>query len=305
VYSGWPPNLNTQLGLSEMFQFISSTCKGIGMVAFCFISGLLVAYSFDKIEAKSKSYTNNNWKNFITKKFRRLLIPAIIWGIVYAVFFKDYMLTEYSPSFINGTHLWFLPMLFLLMLCISPVMYNKYLWVIPILIFCYFLLNSYSRTTEEFVLYFPSFVCGFLFWASYRRIKSNRNIIKYISLGLPITGGFLVYASLGHFNSIFLSYAIYLVVVAVSILLFKHFANIFSTLFDWKPISFATEQSFQIYIVHQFVIILFSFLNLPFLETASVASVIVYFSVAFIGSLVVAYIFSLLMARYSLLKYVF
>ncbi len=301
VYSGWPPNLNVSSGLPESFQVISSACKGIGLIAFCFISGMLVSYSFDKINKNSN--VHKNWIRFILKKFKRLIVPAITWGIIYAVFFNDYMI-EYSPQFINGTHLWFLPMLFLLMLVVSPVMYNKYLWIIPPVIFCCFFLHSYSRTTNEFVIYFPSFVCGYFFSVlecKGQRCGSFRKLI-YI---LPIAGCILMYLMLSLYYSTLFSYAIYLIVVIGLIITFKHFSKAISSFFELSPIKFATKESFTIYIIHQFVIILFSFLNIAFLSTASAASVIIYFIVTFSGSSAIAYIFSLLKEKYKLIEYVF
>lgn len=304
VYEGWPPNLNVNIGLPASFQMVSSICKGIGLIAFCFISGMLVYYSFTKVSAANASIFSG-WKKFMTKKFRRLIVPAVIWGLVYAVFFGDYMLTEYLPNCINGTHLWFLPMLFLLMLAISPVLFSKYLWIIPVILLCIFILHPFSRTTNEFILYFPAFVCGFLFYANECRNK-DRNVIKRIFTTVAvISSGVIFYILLGHFGDLFIKYGIYLLVVASLVLLFKYLSHRLSAFYNLLPVKFATDNAFIIYIVHQFVIILLALLDIELLAKASVLSVLIYFIVAFGGCLAIAHIFNLLGRQYKVVEYLF
>lgn len=303
VYEGWPPNINVNIGLPASFQTISYVCKGIGMVAFCFISGMLVYYSFIKVAATSKiRYTG--WKNFIIKKFRRLIVPALIWGAFYAVFFGDYMLTEYSPSFINGTHLWFLPMLFLLMLAVSPMLFCKHLWIVPILMLGLFFLHPFSRTTNEFVLYFPAFICGFFFYANECR-KTEGVIKKVASTAAVILSGVIFYLILGRFGDLFIKYGIYLFVVATLLLIFKHVSSGLYHFFDLRPVRYATDNAFAIYIVHQFVIILIALSDISFLSTATVSNVLTYFIVTLCGSLAIVYVVSFLSRRYKVVEYLF
>lgn len=303
VYEGWPPNINVNIGLPASFQTISSVCKGIGMVAFCFISGMLVYYSFIKVAATSKiMYTG--WKNFIIKKFRRLIVPALIWGAFYAVFFGDYMLTEYFPNFINGTHLWFLPMLFLLMLAVSPMLFSKHLWIVPILMLGLFFLHPFSRTTNEFVLYFPAFICGFLYYANECR-KTEDVIKRVVSTAAVILSGVIFYLLLGRFGEIFTNYGIYLFVVAILVIVFKHVSSDLYRFFNLQAVRYATDNAFAIYIIHQFVIILIALSDISFLSTATVSNVLIYFIVTLCGSLAIVYVVTFLSRRYKVVEYLF
>ena len=307
VYSGWPPNLDVILGLPDSFQVLSSVCKGIGLVSFCMISGMLVSYSFTKYNSNKNIY--DNWSRFIIKKFKRLIIPAIVWGVVYALFFNRYMLHVHFPSFINGTHLWFLPMLFLLMLGISPVVFNRALWVIPLFMYICFFLNPFSRTTNEFVNYFPSFVCGYFFYRliadkGLHKLNIKLNIKDLLYKAFPIIGCITVYFLLSKYYDFYFSYAIYLISVIVLLTVFNHLTKQLSRFFELKAAKFATKESFTIYIVHQFVIILLSFLDIPILSSASVASVLIYFIACFCCSSVIAYILSSLREKYRLIEFV-
>ena len=77
--------------------------------AMVFISGLLLGYK------TAQNPESLNFQTCIIKKIKRILLPCIIFGIVYYLMFYD--LTA-SPLYIvyrilNGCgHLWFLPMIF-------------------------------------------------------------------------------------------------------------------------------------------------------------------------------------------------
>ncbi len=74
---------------------------------FVFISGYV--FSFQDSKCPTKGY-----KDIIRKKFKRLIIPCLFWGLIYMFVFN---MALNSPidllSYLSGVgHLWFLPMLF-------------------------------------------------------------------------------------------------------------------------------------------------------------------------------------------------
>ena len=85
------------------YGYCATLCSTIGLASFVIISGYLYAYF---LYFKGR-YTDS--KTFLLKKYRRLLVPYIIWGATQIVLMPD----QYGPStLLNGAaHLWFLPML--------------------------------------------------------------------------------------------------------------------------------------------------------------------------------------------------
>ena len=75
----------------------------VGLNLFVLISGLL----FSRIEATGKY---NDTLKFIINKFKRLLIPYLVWGILLCIIFKG--LENPINIFYGISHLWFLLMLF-------------------------------------------------------------------------------------------------------------------------------------------------------------------------------------------------
>lgn len=77
--------------------------------ALIFISGYLLGYT-----SKRKSNALE-FKSCVIKKIKRLLLPSIIFSILYFLFFYDYTgsIITTAYSILNGCgHMWFLPMLF-------------------------------------------------------------------------------------------------------------------------------------------------------------------------------------------------
>lgn len=76
---------------------------------FVFISGYLFAFQIFELEKQF------SFKNILISKFKRLIIPSIVFSILYSIFFynKSHIFFRYIYDIINGLgHMWFLPMLF-------------------------------------------------------------------------------------------------------------------------------------------------------------------------------------------------
>lgn len=84
------------------------------METFVFISGFLYAIG---------KKNNVNYLILLKKKFKRLMIPSIIFSILYFSLFKEYnsFLSTIYNIILGCGHLWFLPMLFGCFICIFSI----------------------------------------------------------------------------------------------------------------------------------------------------------------------------------------
>lgn len=154
VYAGWPPNTAIDIELPSWVAELSSMLKIIGLSSFTFISGFLLQY-------QSSKHTPF-WK-LIFKKFQRVLIPCVIFSCLYGLIFPSYMLDVW-PSAVNGSHLWYLPMLFICICITSSLLYLRNGWLFCALgfLFCYIVGRVTNvRTFIEVLNYLPTFICGY------------------------------------------------------------------------------------------------------------------------------------------------
>lgn len=106
-YSGSWDALPNGYGLN-FYAHISSFTHFISMPALIFISGYLFGHSWHKVKEQP-------FKGFVIKKFKRLIVPSIIFSLFYFFLFNNGSQSLYKICYnvINGMgHLWFLPMLF-------------------------------------------------------------------------------------------------------------------------------------------------------------------------------------------------
>lgn len=151
---------------------LSGFFKTFGLGAFSFISGYVLYYQ------KSK---NESFITFLQKKATRILIPCVLFALVYDIFFPDFMFNDF-PSPINGTHLWYLPMLFICLCVIAMDVYMPKLSMGLISIFwlaCVILYRFVPiRTISECFHYLPVISVGYLFnkYGIDERLQSFRKI---------------------------------------------------------------------------------------------------------------------------------
>lgn len=109
MYSGgWslPEGITNDI---RAYFWIAKTTYSSMLEMFVFISGYIFAYQIYELQRK---YT---FKTIINKKFKRLIIPSIVFSLLYALFFynKEFNIITFSYDILSGLgHLWFLPMLF-------------------------------------------------------------------------------------------------------------------------------------------------------------------------------------------------
>lgn len=241
IYWYWPVNTDIP-ALSPLFMLSLSTIfKNIGLAIFTYISGMLVFYQASK---------RTTLHHFITKKIKRLLLPALIWGILYHILFPHYESNK-IPTFINGNHLWYLLMLFTCMLSSLPLILNlKHKWSIVIVIYSIISLCSHLNWTFiEFRFYFPIFIIGYI--SSYLKEKSITFSPKINLIFLFISFSLII--EIPSTNSFILFFSRILNMTAICYITSYIFNHIkYKSI---KPITTTLNNStFTIYLLHQFVI---------------------------------------------------
>ena len=170
---GWPPNSPVQMTLPKVLWRIDSLAVSFGMNVFVFLAGWFAFVSL------LKECSMCDW---LIAKVKRLLIPCAIAGVVYWLVFPQFLYNRF-PAAINGTHLWFLPMLF----CCFAILavFRKLMakvqfssggagkvlaWMIAFVILKVFRFLFPIRTIVELSYWFPIFFVGY-FAASYNEVR--------------------------------------------------------------------------------------------------------------------------------------
>lgn len=173
MYGGWPPLANPfSVSMPPHIGLMSASAKGIGLNFFTFISGFVLFYQTKKQQSFPK---------FLWKKIVRILIPCIVFGFAYWLIFPDLM---FNNDPINGTHLWFLPMIFLSIVVVSVHFYiPKPFWIVIALYAILYKLGNYTtlRTLHEFRFYFMIFYAGFGFNALLSGVNIKETLSLYFS----------------------------------------------------------------------------------------------------------------------------
>lgn len=239
AFTGWPPNHEIGGHVPIFASLISGIFKTLGLGLFSFISGYVLYYQRAKKELFGR---------FVVKKAKRILIPCITWASVYGIFFQSYMFDVF-PSSINGTHLWYLPMLFIGILVVALDLFtDKGPFYILLAWFCLSLLNMVIpfRTFSECILYIPIIYLGYLFnkWRLEERLNQQQ---KYL---MVILGGVIcLFSTVYHIPKLG-------VILALSS--YSVTSYLIMTLFRMPVITrlgnSISNNSFAIYLLHQFVI---------------------------------------------------
>lgn len=103
AFGGWPPNVEYDVVSTPLFGNLSFFFKSLGLGLFTFVSGVLLNLQMEKPRPAGQ---------FIIKKTKRLLVPCLIIGAIYLLLFPRQIDVAPWPDVINGTYLWYLPMLF-------------------------------------------------------------------------------------------------------------------------------------------------------------------------------------------------
>ena len=138
---------------------------------FTFISGYVFAFQMQTLK---RDYTT---KSLLYNKFKRLIVPSIIFSVLYSFLFYDkpFNLLTYTYDIINGLgHMWFLPMLFwcfVLGWAMSKIRVKESIKIVLL-----FLLSVFSVIPLPFQLKETCYYLFFFYAASF--IYSHKEVIQ-------------------------------------------------------------------------------------------------------------------------------
>lgn len=154
-----------------LYKWLTRTSFAFTLEAFVFLSGYL--FAFQRITLRR---TDGFWKLTINK-LKRLILPSIIFSVLYFVLFFEYKdLSNMVYSIINGCgHMWYLPMLFWCFLggwLLEQIMIKdgwKMAFLIALNLITIITLPLRLSSAFSFMVYFYA---GFLFYKYADKIKS-------------------------------------------------------------------------------------------------------------------------------------
>lgn len=270
----WTAPYGLELQVNETMKLMSSFFRPFRMPAVTFIAG----YSFYYVNQR-KQYS---LASLATEKLHRLIIPSIIFSLIYIILFVfilnsglSYMKEESSLSLFfisitNGVgHLWFLPMLFwnfLLGYFLIKVESVKFKTIIFITLlsasFLSFAIPNLFGLSKA-MQYSPYFYLGIIFFS--KRNSFLKNNIKIILIS--IVSILIVTLCNSQLEQIFISFNSNLAIKAYK-LLFSTVLPIFTMLAFYSTVLFFTEKykpynfwrkmskkSYGIYVYHQMIMI--------------------------------------------------
>lgn len=168
----------------KTYFYIGKISYSFFLEAFVFISGILVGFQSLKRPVKEQGF------KFITKKIKRLILPSVIFSIIYYFCFYSYSgIYNGIIAIINGCgHLWFLPMLFwcfVFLWLIERISINKITVLIIASVISLFSNNTLPVRIGVTMYYFIFFLLGYYYpTGALNKIinPSIRNILIYLVL---------------------------------------------------------------------------------------------------------------------------
>ena len=261
-----------------VYWWIAKTVFIFSLELFVFVSGYVFSYN---------NITNPKpFGHFFLGKARRLIIPSVVFSILYILFisgdltnisnFESIFSSEshlFIKVLIGAGHLWFLPMLFIVFI-ISYFLVRFEIRIVVFFIACLFIIAPVILAVKlpynisEVVYYLPFFLTGYYFYRFKEQIDKFLLTIFYISLFVFVSAFFIstiIKAGiddnvllLGKYNMIArLGVRVLRVVAALGGVIFSYsFANLYIKKHETAPILFTKMNSycFGIYIFQQFII---------------------------------------------------
>lgn len=265
--------------------------------AFVFISGYIFGMqSIRQPETLKISY-------IIKSKFKRLLLPSIIFSVIYYIIFfeiKDSLFSMVYNIIIGVGHLWFLPMLFWCFLGISiieKIKLNKYIIACLTLLAAIFYINLPLRIGES-ACYFFFFYLGYGITTNtfpIKRLLTNYCVLIFAIiyvLGCIYQLYMSNYPSTNLLSSILFRF-IRITTACSAILVILYIGYLFNIKKKKIPNCGIIVSSFcfGIYIFHQFILkFLYYKIPLIYLNNTKLLPFI-YFVITFIISMMLTYIF--------------
>lgn len=250
IFYSWPPSDLIQFGLPRIVGYLAGLSKIYGLGLFTFISGFLL------VGDKYKKLTFS----LLFRKAKRILMPCLIAGVLYWYCFPEYIGLGRGP--INGTHLWYLPMIFIFYL-LSPILNSDRLLKSLVFLSFFIMLNTilYMQTkcvTYMYcVLYLPYLLTGVL-------VRRGLCDVKGSDLKLIL---FIAFVTICFYNDGAMSYVGAAIEIVCLYLGMKYVRSLWNNSYlaqfpktvirtIKKIVRVISDNSFLIYIAHPFIIIL-------------------------------------------------
>ena len=179
IYTGGWPKVD---GIEECtaYYWIAKSSYACMLETFTFVSGYLLAHAI----SNGKKYT---FKSLAIKKFKRLIIPSIVFSIIYSFLFYDkpYLSLEYIYDIFNGLgHMWYLPMLFWCFLAAYFILHIKIKESYKLMLLILLALSSFVPLPFRM-----QSTCYYLFFFYLGIFIYNKNIKKEIKCKYLLIGG--------------------------------------------------------------------------------------------------------------------
>lgn len=188
------------VGSWSLPQGIEDVCtyKWLGLLSFAFllegyvfISGYIFTYQL----LYRKKFTT--FKELAISKFERLIVPSIVFSIIYILLFKrdEGIISSLYDIIAGAGHLWYLPCLFWCFLMQYLILKRSWNTYILVSIFVLgFLLSTVSLPMQiSRSLYYMMFFCGGgVFWKHSETIKQKCNTNRCIIAWMVFIGLFVV-----------------------------------------------------------------------------------------------------------------
>ncbi len=162
IFSGaW--DMPEGLEVIPAYGWVARSAYAIMLECFVFLSGYLWAYQRETMGKK------DNVNKLIVSKFNRLIIPCLVFGVLYIVMIDGFnSLKESALSVWGGVgHLWFLPMLFWCFLLGYPIVSRQrnpiiVMSLLTVLTFCSIIPLPLRISMSFYYLFF--FIGGYYCW---------------------------------------------------------------------------------------------------------------------------------------------
>lgn len=146
----------------QLYYWIGRLSYSCMLETFVFISGIILGYQTERKGARALSF-----KYLVTGKIRRLILPSIIFGVIYFLLFLDLSSAPISvfKCLLEGVgHMWFLPMLFwcFVAMFVINILRANHKEILPILlIFAIFSSLPLPLRMNQSLYYFFFFYLGY------------------------------------------------------------------------------------------------------------------------------------------------
>lgn len=270
VFSGvWTPIAGyPDIPIYSMMDKLSYACL---LETFVFISGYILGY---QVSRKGVGLILNA-KSYFTKKLKRLMLPSLLFSILYVLIFNDLNDSIWSIAYsvLSGAgHMWFLPMLFWCFVFIYlterfSLSKKCIIVILPLMLLASFLPLPFRIDTAMY--YFPFFYAGYYIKKyglviNYRDGKGAFALIVCFTLafvlkinieGATQNGG--GYFALSHIISLIISKSIRFACAVFGVALLLIFSTKLvrhSDTSKWSLLLKLSDSCFGVYIFQQFIL---------------------------------------------------